>query len=163
MRAHEAIRNPRYRGLYELAHLSGHVAACGEQYQWRASASEGGNPGESDALAFSGSVLADLDGDGLVALLEYSLGTSEAAATATPLTLRHDGSGRWLLSVPRRLNADDAVLTIETAATPGSSWVPAETRLEASILHGEIATESWEITPPVGASSFFIRVRATLR
>src|SRR5690606_22410694 len=119
--------------------------------------------GGTDALAFSGSALADLDSDGLVALLEYGLGTSDATSTPTPLILRNDSLGRWFLEVPRRLNADDAILTIETATKPESTWVPAETRLEGSILQGEIATDSWEVIPPAGASSFYIRVRATLR
>jgi hypothetical protein len=44
---------------------------------WRASHSYGGNPGSSDARTFTGDPSADLDGDGIPALLEFVLGGAD--------------------------------------------------------------------------------------
>jgi hypothetical protein len=46
---------------------------------WRSSATNGGNPGQSDRVVFSGSPLADGDGDGLAAMIEYALLRSDSA------------------------------------------------------------------------------------
>ncbi len=45
---------------------------------WRASMTPGGNPGGADAATFVGDSAADLDHDGLPALVEFALGTSDA-------------------------------------------------------------------------------------
>jgi hypothetical protein len=47
---------------------------------WRASHSPGGHPGATDAPVFTGDPAADLDGDGISALLEFALGGSDASA-----------------------------------------------------------------------------------
>ncbi len=44
---------------------------------WRASATAGGNPGETDLLVFAGDPNADQDGDGVLAYVEHALGTSD--------------------------------------------------------------------------------------
>jgi hypothetical protein len=52
---------------------------------WRCSSLSGGNPGTSDARpAFNGDALADLDNDGVNALLEYFLGTSDTNSGDCP-------------------------------------------------------------------------------
>ena len=130
---------------------------------WRASLANGGNPGGTDSVAFSGAPLADADGDGLPALLEYALGTSDAAATTPPWSTVREVSGDVLLTFPRVLNADDAVLTIEAVATPTGAWAPATAALVTSTTAGNIATETWRITVPPGSPAYFVRLKATPR
>lgn len=48
-----------------------------DPFSWRASVTIGGSPTGSDASSFSGNALDDLDGDGLKALIEYLLGSSD--------------------------------------------------------------------------------------
>ena len=47
---------------------------------WRASTTPGGTPGSTAAPVFSGDPAADLDGDGIPALLEFALGGSDSQA-----------------------------------------------------------------------------------
>jgi Lamin Tail Domain len=51
-------------------------------YTWRESMTDGGNPGATDALAFTGDPLADADSDGHAAIIEYAFGTSDTAWNA---------------------------------------------------------------------------------
>lgn len=132
-------------------------------YVWRESIADGGTPGGTDAVTFSGSALADADHDGLPALLEYVFGTSETVTTATPWTFGKDAQGRWLLTFPRVVNADDAALTIESATDVTGPWSAANATLFNSSLNGTISTETWQITVPAGGAGFFVRLKATLR
>ncbi|MDB4435616.1 lamin tail domain-containing protein, partial [bacterium] len=52
-----------------------------EPTHWRASVTPGGTPGSSDGTLLAGNPTDDLDGDGLTALLEHALGTSDNDAT----------------------------------------------------------------------------------
>ncbi len=117
-------------------------------YVWRASTQDGGNPGASDALAFTGSPLADLDGDGISALVEYACGSSDndPASRPAPAQFAFDFAGNVNVTFPIVPNADDVICTIETTTTTtlGSGWVP---------LNGPIAA---------GANRFF-RLRVTPR
>jgi hypothetical protein len=130
---------------------------------WRASGTDGGNPGSTDALPFTGSALADLDTDGLAALLEYALGTSDLLFTAQPRVLARNAAGQLEISFSRGLVADDAALVIEAAATPAGPWMPATATLLTSTPNGNVAVESWRITPPAPGDAFFVRLRATAR
>ena len=53
---------------------------------WAASAEFGGSPGVSSAVGFAGDPSADLDGDGISALLEYALASSDSVAGDSALT-----------------------------------------------------------------------------
>ncbi|HWB05851.1 MAG TPA: lamin tail domain-containing protein, partial [Verrucomicrobiales bacterium] len=53
-------------------------------YNWRPSVLVGGNPGGTDAVAFTGTAAADADKDGYNALTEYAFGTSDTDATSKP-------------------------------------------------------------------------------
>jgi hypothetical protein len=129
----------------------------------RASTTDGGNPDGSDALTFTGTASTDADGDGIAALLEYGLGTSENASNTTPLTVTRDGSGALIAFYTRRDNADDAVLALESVTDLGTTWTSANALKINDTLHGTQRTETWLISPPVGATTFFIRLKATLR
>jgi hypothetical protein len=132
-------------------------------YLWRASLADGGNPGATDAVAFTGSALADIDFDGLAALLEYALGTNASAPTAPPWSFTRDVSGNYLFTFPRALNADDVILTIEAALVPGGTWLPATATKISSVSAGNIATETWQVLPAAGSPTFFVRLKAALR
>ncbi len=132
-------------------------------FTWRASTQPGGNPGTTDAATLYAPPLGDADKDGLAALLEYALGTSDSTATATPWTVARDVSGNVLLTFPRALNADDAILTIESTATLAGTWATATATRLSSTTVGDIATETWQIPPPPGSTGFYARLKAALR
>jgi hypothetical protein len=67
----------------------------GDGSNWRASHAAGGNAGSTDALVFAGDPAADLDQDGIPALLEFALGGSDA-----------DPSDRQRLPVMGSISAD---------------------------------------------------------
>lgn len=130
---------------------------------WRASATIGGNPGGSDsAPVFTGNPEADLDGDGLTAFLEHTLGTSDNAPDPNVLSLSREAGGTVLLTVTSRLNADDAALAIESSATlPG--FGPASATIVTRTQNGSSVTQTWRLTPPAGALRFFVRLKSTAR
>ena len=101
---------------------------------WRPSTLTGGNPGASDALPFAGDPNADQDSDGLSALLEYALGTSDNNPSDGANVLSIDAAGYVHLS--SAAGADAAILTVEKSVdlqtwqphdltqllTPGTRW-----------------------------------------
>ncbi|MDG2125394.1 MAG: lamin tail domain-containing protein [Verrucomicrobiales bacterium] len=84
---------------------------------FRPSTAPGGNPGTSDATTFAGDPLADLDRDGLPALLEYALGLSDQVPDPSPLTFTAD----LILTFPPNPAADDILLTTESS-TGLTTW-----------------------------------------
>ena len=155
--------NPTDGGGRSLVRVVSSTNPNPTDYTWRASTVDGGNPGTSDALAFSGSANADADGDGIPALLEYELGTSDGVSNALPLTLTRDISGALIAVFTRRANADDADLTIEAVTDLTAVWAPATANKTNDTVVGTLRTETWQITAPIGATTFFIRLKATLR
>ena len=115
-------------------------------YVWRESTGPNGNPGTGDGLVFSGSPLADLDGDGIPALIEYACGSSDnnpASRPAQPqFTFNLDGTVS--VAYPTLPNADDVICTVEATTTLGSGWRP---------VTGPV---------PAGVNRFF-RLNVTLR
>jgi hypothetical protein len=81
---------------------------------WRRSLEDGGSPGESDALVFDGEALADEDGDGLPALLEFATGSSDLVFNSGP-QLGRDDFGHLVFSYPRRLGTDGVILEAEVS------------------------------------------------
>lgn len=98
-------------------------------YTWRASTQDNGNPGTSDAVAFTGDPLADADGDGAAALMEYAFGSSDANAASKPgePVIILSGGGILEISWPLALNADDVRTTIQGSydLSAWSTWNPA--------------------------------------
>jgi hypothetical protein len=135
-----------------------------QSYVWRASTSNGGNPGSSDSATFAGVPDADLDGDGLTALLEYTFGTSDLAVeNPMPWSISNDPLGNQFFEVRRAVNADDTVLSFEGTSELGGTWQPAAATLFSSVVDGTVATETWLITPPSGSQNYYFRAKATLR
>jgi Lamin Tail Domain/Chitobiase/beta-hexosaminidase C-terminal domain len=141
---------------------------------WRSSAAAGGNPGVSDRVAFTGSPLADLDFDGIPALLEHILGTSdndpETGIMPVPAIEMFDiGAGPQpflTFTAAVELAADDVALAAELS-TNLSAW---DATPAAIVFLGETgtvggtATLKWRAAAPMtpGAPRQFIRLRATL-
>ena len=100
---------------------------------WRASVDAAGSAGGSDAVAFgAGDKTADNDGDGLNAFAEHAFGTSDLVFGGTIVTSNVDSNGRFTVSFPKNLAADDALVVVEVS-TDMVTWTPAGETLE----HGD--------------------------
>jgi hypothetical protein len=88
---------------------------------WRLSHVAGGNPGSTDAVVFTGDPTADLDHDGLSALIEHALGSSDFARNPSPLLLARDVDGSVLVSFERSLAADDVICEVQRS-TDLANW-----------------------------------------
>ncbi|MFT7172898.1 MAG: hypothetical protein ACI9NQ_001115 [Paracoccaceae bacterium] len=83
---------------------------------WRASNTAGGSPGAADPTAtLIGSPNTDADSDGLDALLEHALGTSDITANQSPLVVTVFG-GQASLTFPVNPLADDVRYLVETSS-----------------------------------------------
>ncbi len=87
---------------------------------WRASTAINGNPGGSDATAFTGSPTADDDQNGIPNFLQYATGATSVAQ----LPASANNGGFLTLAVRRNLAADDVTLWVERSTNlfnwPGS-------------------------------------------
>ena len=134
----------------------------GTAANWRASVTTGGTPGSSEATTFTGSPNADTDLDGLTALLEYALGTSDTIANTAPLTAALVGSS-IAVSLITNSAAEDVLLTPEISTTL-TAWQPAVVPPPVAAgtgTAGKVAS-TWQISPPPGASRIFVRFSASL-
>ena len=106
---------------------------------------------------------ADFDGDGMSALLEYSLGTSDKEAGDSPVTFNVDESGNLIFSYPRNLAAVDVSFVIETSenlinwSPSGGSYV-----LESETPLGDGTTLMEWSAVPTDAPQSFVRLRVFL-
>jgi len=118
----------------------------GAEYSWRASTADGGNPGTTDGIPFTGTALADVDGDSFPAMIEYAFGTNDNDAASRPPapTITFNANGTVSVNYALIPNADDIIATIESSANAPTAWQP--------------------ITGPVPADpARFFRFKATLR
>ncbi|MEZ5327515.1 MAG: lamin tail domain-containing protein [Verrucomicrobiales bacterium] len=78
---------------------------------WRRSLAVDASPGESDAVIFVGNPDSDIDGDGLPAILEYALGTSDAEVDKAPwiFSSSEGNNAPYQVRITRRVNADDVI------------------------------------------------------
>lgn len=127
---------------------------------WRTSVAVNGNPGASDATTFTGAPLADADGDGLSALAEYFLATSDTnAASGRPgIVVGRSVDGRATLTFPRRLSADDVTYAVEVSSDL-ANWTAASTRTAHMNNGNGTATETW--TANTATTPQFVRLRVT--
>ena len=137
---------------------------------WRASlVADGGSPGVSDSQSYADWKTAngnhgddeDLDGDGFTTREEYFLGGNPQLAEATlqPLFTREAG-GTFLMSVTRRVTAEDATLSPEVSINlTGWAEDPAAVFLSNVRQPGTPAVDrlTFRLTPPPGAPKFFAR------
>lgn len=81
---------------------------------WRESGLTGGNPGGADSSQFAGDPNADLDRDGITALLEHAFGTSDTVPNTLPFSVTPNG-GSLRVTMQVNQTADDVVLTLESS------------------------------------------------
>ena len=139
-----------------LANAAAPTAAA----SWRTSIALHGNPGTSDSIPFAGSPLADADADGLPALIEHFLATSDTNPESGISTVipGRTADGRTTLTFPRRLSADDLVCAVEVS-TDLLTWQADAARTAHVNLGNGIAMETW--TASTAASPQFLRIRVT--
>jgi hypothetical protein len=114
--------------------------------QWRMSVDLGGNPNASDSESLVGRELDDLDHDGLSALLEHALGTSDTeggsgldAVRVTVGELEVAGvTDLYLIATHRRrLAADGTVILVEIAESLDGTWTTAGLVPHSEIHNGD--------------------------
>lgn len=133
---------------------------------WRLSAGTG-NPGTSDSLALApGTESQDLDGDGIPALMEYAMGSSDtvpgAASIGTSRGSSDDGTPFLEVTFPRQTNAEDASLSPESSADLTTWSASGWTWQESTAGTNGSVTERWRLTGPDAARiPLFLRVKAT--
>jgi len=112
---------------------------------WRASAVTNGTPGFAESLRFSGMEAEDADGDGLSALVEYALGTSDQDPNSGPDAFSAEliNPGEMVLSYTRNLLADDILFRSEYSEDL-IHWSPASI-YSTELLGGGIVREHWGI------------------
>ncbi|MDA7881326.1 lamin tail domain-containing protein [Akkermansiaceae bacterium] len=79
---------------------------------WRESGLIGGAPGDPDTTPFTGDPNADIDGDGLAALLEYAFGTSTSTANVSPFQVSSNGTA-LRISTTLKQTADDLAISLQ--------------------------------------------------
>ena len=82
---------------------------------WRASVAVGGTPGEAPGGGFVGDPLADADGDGLIALLEYGMGGDDSVFGGVGEMAFSTDGGTIRFEVPRNAEADDVEFVFEVS------------------------------------------------
>lgn len=123
-------------------------------WNWKPSQTSGGTPGTSSpTTVFSGQPDEDLDGDGLSALLEHALGTSDLSSNASPLTLT-EGT----LTFPKNLAADDIRVIVESSSDL-LTWQDNATLVDQFHNSDGTMTESWSLP---AASRLFTRLKIEL-
>jgi hypothetical protein len=145
-----------------------------DPFNWRSSVAAGGNPGATDAVNLTGAPLVDVDGDGLNALFEHALGTSDTVANSAEApsfavqSFTLGGTAQSFLTVTARRNlaADDTRLIAEFSSEL-LTWSSAPTEvvfLGENVAPDGSATLRWRAAQPItsGSARQFLRLRATL-
>jgi hypothetical protein len=129
---------------------------------WRLSRFKEGSPGRSDALKFLGDPKADADQDGMAALLEYALGTSDADAQSGPNSIQAEfATGTQAqLRFRRQAGTDDVQVQVESTVDL-VDWSPARKTSALPNASGQL-DEVWTATDP-GLGAFFLRLRVIPR
>ena len=150
----------------------------GDGNNWRASYVVGGTPGTDDALSYAAwaalngisDPLGDNDGDGLLNIGEYGLGTDPKVASSGVMPTSSIGSyvvnsvaGNYLtLTYTRAIGRDDVNYIVEGATAPGAAtWVPA-VQVGANLPNGNgTETLTFRYPDPITTSEpkQFLRLR----
>ena len=145
--------------------------ALGNALNWRASAATNGTPLTTENTSYAAWKTAagitletdDLDGDGLLPLLEYGTGSDPTLAAFDRLpTVQRDIAGDWVFQITRSLSADDADFSIQTSGTLGA-WDEAAFTIDSRVTTGNVERFQCRVTNPPAATRFFLRTRWFLR
>lgn len=140
---------------------------------WVSSSSANGAPGSEDAFGFVGNASDDLDGDGLTALMEFALGSSDSLAhdakdhiqiSSAPFLVEGLTDQYLTVSYSRNLQGQNAIDLIPEISTNLQEW----TSLPDVVFVSEIehpngtSTVTYRSAAPIRSEhQSFIRVRAT--
>ncbi len=138
--------------------------------QWRASVQPGGSPGTSDSSNFSGSPIADANGNAQADLLDHAFGAVLSDST-TGLVLSIESSEtdgeptqHLVITLPCNLAADDTQVILETAVSLAGPWQqqPGDFTLirEERSAPGTVR-QSFRMNAPI-QSAAFVRVSVAL-
>jgi hypothetical protein len=83
---------------------------------WRASSLPGGNPGANDSQPFSGMAPADDDFDGLPALVEYAIGSSDESRNTSGISMSQGLDGFVTVSYSLNVAADEVISEIQSSS-----------------------------------------------
>ncbi len=132
---------------------------------WRASTRLGGSPGAADPVPFSGDPGADLDLDGLSALMEYGLGSDDRDPLSGPgLVGTHLAGGELLFSFQRNEASVDLFYEIDVSEEL-ATWVSGDGVVEfvSEVPNGDgTATVTYRVVDP-RAATLYLRLRVSLR
>jgi hypothetical protein len=126
---------------------------------WHVSPTADGTPGRADETFFTGDASADVDQDGLPALLEYAAGTVDTDAMSTIEISPSFISGDYFaLTFTRSLRADD-VSVIAEFSEDLTNWAPGYL-LSTVAQPNALAVETWGV-PATDKPALFVRLRAS--
>lgn len=125
--------------------------------QWLGSTSTG------DSNNSSGEASLDADGDGLLNLVEYAVGTNGTIQNSNPqiIELTPVSTDKYLrLSIPRNPAATDVTVTVEATSDPGNpaSWSSSGLVIEVNTSNQLVVRDSIPVSPN---SRRFMRVKVT--
>lgn len=123
-------------------------AAEGDAGNWRPSVETAGNPGAGNSTSFTGVTTADTDNDGYNAFAEYALGTDDTIADSEILIGSLDGNGRYTLTYPRNLAADDAEIILQISTDLQLWTLPGNTLEDGKEIHNGDGTMTYTFRTP---------------
>ncbi|MDA0814725.1 MAG: lamin tail domain-containing protein, partial [Verrucomicrobia bacterium] len=127
---------------------------------WKASALAGGTPGSAEQSSnFTGDPNADQDRDGINALLEFALGTSDLSANGIDLRIEIS-AGQVLLHYGRSSTASGPSITYEMS-TNLQAWNPADAVSEKAEPAGDNRVAVTVDLGPATETPAFFRIRVT--
>ena len=141
---------------------------------WRSSVRTGGSPGNTDASSFTGASEADANGNGQADLLDYALGAVLTAPGGGIQILIEsfaaEGGGEaeehLVVSLPRSLGADDAVVTLEVTEALSGPWhrdPPSFVLLGEERATEQTVRQTFRLDPALGPTEvMFLRVLVSL-
>ncbi len=118
---------------------------------WRPSVDAAGNPGTGDATIFAGNTSADNDNDGYNAFAEYALGTDDNTPDDEILIGSIDSNGRYNLTYPRNLAADDAEVILQISTDLNIWTLPGNTLEDGQETHNGDGTVTYSFRTPDAA------------